>query len=187
MQAVDGLLRRILPAHIADSLHELRVPLVSPGMPAHVTAALATCTASASRASMPDLGPAAPAAQPTATLANNAEKALSTEPEMPSGPSQNTCLSVKAPTASSSGCAAARQPTSCRGTHLEESFVSCTAGRCFAAEQEDGLSLCKVKSARKEQACPAAGAFVGLAVPIIFMDVAVLLLTVRALLVPLSR
>ncbi|BDA48699.1 hypothetical protein COCOBI_12-3810 [Coccomyxa sp. Obi] len=44
--AVDSLLRRIFPAHIVDSLHELRTPVVSLGMPVEVADALAARIAS---------------------------------------------------------------------------------------------------------------------------------------------
>lgn len=175
-QAVDGLLRRILPAHIADSLHELRLPLVSPGMPRQVTDALVASAADGNAGSLPQAAPVLPilAVPCSPTLLGTSQHEECSGPGML--PTQGRCQGSCQP---ASSCLAGGNVTA----------AGQGAGPSWDSSRED-RSLCCKSSASKHKlrsAAPEQSGLEGPVVPRLFMDFATLLLTVTPLLVLLSR
>ncbi len=172
MQAVDDLLRRILPAHIADSLHELRQPLVSPGMPREVTQALVARTADRNGGSAPAAAPAAPivAAAPIAAPQATAHAKLCAGPS--SLPPQRSTSQPAAVSLARSDRPAASQ--SCRP--------------CWDGSMEGESICCKASAGEEARVAGAAHCVLDApVVPRLFMDFATLLLTLTPLLVLMSR
>ncbi|EIE27544.1 hypothetical protein COCSUDRAFT_45907 [Coccomyxa subellipsoidea C-169] len=165
--AVDDLLRRILPAHIADSLHELRQPLVSPGMPREVTQALVARATDRNGGSAPAAAPAATRiAAPPATAHAKSRAGPSTLP-----PQRSTC-----------------QPAAVSVARSDRPAASQSCRPCWDGSME-GESICCKASAGKEARVAAAAHCVldAPVVPRLFMDFATLLLTLTPLLVLMSR
>jgi hypothetical protein len=183
-QAVDNLLQRTLPAHIAASLHRLQAPRVSPCLPQQVTDAL---LAAISRAHRADLLPR-PSAEAPAVARVCAPQSGQPSPwqgDKDTQQAQDSGSSAEPSTASmrqlSPACSTGRCGNACGTSESEE-----VAGRaCCKALEGDGASE-KLNLHGQEWGQGVCAPSTPTA-PSLFMDLALFLMTLASLLVSMSR